>query len=196
MTTSETQTSTVRKHVLVWALTIALLAGAWVVSKVTLPDDATIAPFPHAAVIGEPTTTRNLTVTVTDVHLARLVADSTGWTAEGNWLVIDLEAATVATQNLGSLRLTQLTVGNRTFTATDRGTTFAAQSLITGVPRSGSLAFELPDDALDGRATLRLGVPSGAIGEVLLDDVIDLPLALDELTVEDEVLLDENGWAR
>jgi hypothetical protein len=196
MTTSETQTTAVRKAVLVWAATLALLAGAWVVTKVTLPDDAMIAPFPHAATIGEPTTTRNLAVTVTDVHLAHQVTDSTGWTAEGNWLVIDLEAATVVTQNLGTLRLAQLTVGDRTFSATDRGTTFAAQSLVTGVPRSGSLAFELPDDALDGRATLRLGIPSGSAGEVLLDDVIDLPITLGDLAVEDEALLDENGWAR
>lgn len=186
-----------KKHILVWLLTVALLAVAWGVSKVTLPDDSTIAPFPVAATIGEEAVTRNLAVTITDVRLANRVTDAKGWTAEGSWLVVDLEAASVVTQELSTLSLAQLVVGDRTFSATDRGTTFLAQRLITGVPRSGSLAFELPADALTGRATLRLGVPSGAPGgEVLLDGVIDLPIALDDLPLEGEVLLDETGWAR
>lgn len=185
-----------RKHILVWLLTIALLVVAWGVSKATLPDDSTIAPFPVTATIGDQSVTRNLAATVTDVRLADRVTDAKGWSAEGSWLVVDLEAASVVTQELSTLSLAQLVIGDRTFSATDRGTTFLAQRLITGVPRSGSLAFELPDDALTGRATLRLGVPSGAPGEVLLDGLIELPLVLDDLPHDAEVLLDENGWAR
>ncbi|MHC9044649.1 DUF4352 domain-containing protein [Microbacterium saperdae] len=185
-----------KKHILVWLLTLTLLVVAWGVSKVTLPDDSTIAPFPVAATVGEQAVTRNLAVTVTDVRLANRVTDAKGWSAEGSWLVVDLEAASVVTQELGTLSLAQLVIGDRTFSATDRGTTLVDQRLITGVPRSGSLAFELPEDALTGRATLRLGVPSGSYREVLLDGVIDLPIALDDLPVDAEVLLDENGWAR
>ncbi len=185
-----------KKHVLVWLLTGALLACAWVVSKVTLPDDATIAPFPQTAQLGEEAVTRNLAVTVTDVRLADRVVDAEGWSAEGTWLVVDLEAASVETQDLSTLSLAELTIGERTFTATDRGTTFARQPLVTGVPRSGSLAFELPDDVVGDRATLRLGVPGAAVNEVLLDGVIDLPIDLAGLPVDAEVLLDENGWAR
>jgi len=186
----------VKKHIVVWLLTVALLVVAWGVSKVTLPDEATIAPFPVAATLGEQSTTRNLAVTVTDVRLAKRVTDAKGWSAEGSWLVVDLEAASVVTQELSTLTFAQLVIGDRTFSATDRGTTFLAQRLITGVPRSGSLAFELPEDALTGSATLRLGVPSGAPGEVLLDGVIELPVLLDDLPVDAEVLLDENGWPR
>jgi hypothetical protein len=149
-----------------------------------------------AATLGEQSTTRNLAVTVTDVRLAKRVTDAKGWSAEGSWLVVDLEAASVVTQELSTLTFAQLVIGDRTFSATDRGTTFLAQRLITGVPRSGSLAFELPEDALTGSATLRLGVPSGAPGEVLLDGVIELPVLLDDLPVDAEVLLDENGWPR
>lgn len=186
-----------RKHVLVWLLTVALLVVAWGVSKVTLPDDSTIANFPVAATLGEQAATRNLAATVTDVRFAHRVTDTKGWSAEGSWLVVDLEAASVVTQELSTLTFAQLVIGDRTFSTTDRGTTFLAQRLITGVPRSGSLAFELPDDALTGSATLRLGVPSGAPGaEVLLDGVIELPVLLDDLPVDAEVLLDENGWAR
>ncbi|MBS0023954.1 hypothetical protein [Microbacterium paraoxydans] len=184
-----------KKHVLVWLLTAALLAGAWGVSKATLPDDAANAPFPATARIGEESTVRNLSVTITDVRLAERVADEKGWAADGTWLVVDLEAASVVTQDLSTLSLAQLTIGDRTFSATDRGTTFAQQRLVTGVPRSGSLAFELPDDVTGDRATLRLGVPGAALGEVLRDGVIDLPLDLSQLPVEDEVLLRTNGWA-
>lgn len=187
--------SAVQKKVLTWTLTLALLAGAWGLAKVTLPDDAAITPFPTVAELGEPTITRNLEVTITDVRVARQVTDAFGWTAEGTWLVVDVEAATVITQDGGSLGLAELTIADRTFSATERGTTFSRQRLVTGVARAGSLAFELPEDALTGQATLRLGLPSGAPLEVLLDDVVELSVELDELPVEAEVLLIENGWA-
>lgn len=185
-----------KKHILIWVATAALLVGAWVVSKATLPDDAPNAPFPTVATIGEETTTRNLVVTVTDVHLADRVTDAKGWSADGTWLVVDLEAATGMTQDQSASRLAELTIGDRTFSATDRGTTFVEQRLVTGVPRSGSLAFELPDDVTGDRATLRLGMPGSGVGEVRRDTVIDLPIDLAALPVEAEVLLDENGWAR
>ncbi|MFB8188312.1 hypothetical protein ACFC14_03240 [Microbacterium sp. NPDC055988] len=185
-----------KKHVLIWLATVALLVCAWGVSKATLPDDAPNAPFPTVAKIGEEASTRNLVATVTDVRLADRVTDAKGWSADGTWLVVDLEAATGVTQDLSSSRLAELTIGDRTFSATDRGTTFAAERLVTGVPRSGSLAFELPDDVTGDRATLRLGVPGSGVGEVVRDAVIDLPIDLAALPVEAEVLLDENGWAQ
>lgn len=185
-----------KKHVLVWLATAALLVCAWGVSKATLPDDAPNAPFPTVAQIGEQASTRNLVATVTDVRLADRVTDVKGWSAEGTWLVVDLEAATGVTQDLSTLSLAELTIGERTFSATDRGTTFVEHPLVTGVPRAGSLAFELPEDAVGDRATLRLGVPGAGGGEIRRDAVIDLPLDLAALPVEAEVLLDENGWAR
>ncbi|PRA80296.1 hypothetical protein [Microbacterium sp. MYb66] len=185
-----------KKHVLVWLATAALLACAWGVSKATLPDEAPNAPFSTVAQIGEEAATRNLIATVTDVHLANRITDAKGWSADGTWLVVDLEAASGVTQDLSTLSLAELTIGERTFSATDRGTTFAAQRLVTGVPRAGSLAFELPDDVTGDRATLRLGVPGAGLSEVRRDAVIDLPIDLDALPVETEVLLNENGWAR
>lgn len=185
-----------KEKLLAWSLTLVLLVGAWGLSKATLPDESTTEAFPAVAAIGEPIITRNLEVTVTDVQVARRVTDPDGWTAEGTWLVVDLEAASVLTQEGSSLGLTQLVIGDRTFTATDRGTSFVDQRLVTGVPRSGSLAFELPADAPTGTATLRLGLPTGSPGEVLLDDVVELVLDLDEIPVDAEALIVENGWAR
>ncbi len=179
-----------------WLVTLALLAAAWGVVKVTLPDGAAQAPFVTTAELGEPAVTRNLAVTITDVQAARRVTDAEGWAADGTWLVVDLEAASVVSQDAAILSIATLIIGDRTFTATDRGTTFTWQPLVTGVPRSGSLAFELPSDALSGQAVLQLAVPSGAIGEVPLDGMIELPIDLDEIPVEAEVALVENGWAR
>jgi len=186
----------VKKTILVWSLTVVLLAAAWGVSKATLPDEMSTAAFPTIAQLDERVTTRNLEVTVTDVHVASRVTDVDGWSAEGTWVVVDLEAAAVQTQESGTLGLAELVIGDRTFTATDRGTTFAEHQLVTDVARAGSLAFELPADAVTGSATLRLGAPSGSPREVLLDDVIELHLDLDGELVEVDVTLDENGWAR
>ncbi|MFJ4175419.1 hypothetical protein [Microbacterium sp. NPDC089696] len=180
---------------LAWALTIAMLAAAWGLTQVTLPDDAALAPFVTAATLGDPATARNLAVTVTDVRAARTVTDAGGWSAEGTWVVVDLEAAAVVAQQNARLTLVELVVGDRTYSATDRGTTFRGQSLVPGVPRSGALAFELPADALTGTATLRLGAPGVASGAEL-DGVIEMTIDLDALPVESEATITENGWAR
>jgi hypothetical protein len=95
------------------------------------------------------------------------------------------------TQEGASLRTATLVVGDRTFTATERGTTFLNQALVTGVPRSGSLAFQLPDDAWTEHATLRLG-----LGTPVLDGVIEMGIDLSDLPFEPEVSFEENGWAR
>jgi hypothetical protein len=187
---------TARTHVLSWGLTLVLLAAAWGVVEVTLPDDAAQQPFPTTAEIGEAAVSRNLVVTVTDVRAAARVTDDSGWSADGTWLVVDLEASSQVTQENALLGLSRLIVGDRTFSATDRGTTFAEQRLVTGVPRSGSLAFELPADALTGTATLQLGVPTGAVGQVPLDGMITLTIDLDALEPDGEAALLPNGWAR
>lgn len=177
-----------------WAITLLLLAGAWLLVKATLPEGAAQAAFPTAATVGEPASARNLVVTVTDVHAARRVTDSAGWSADGTWLVFDIDASSVVKE--GVLGHMKLFIGDRTFSATDRGATFARHRLMTGVPQSGSLAFELPSDALSGTATLQLGLLSGDNGSVPLDGVIELAVDLDEVPVEAEVDLQENGWTR
>lgn len=188
--------SRLRTRVLPWLLTLVLLAAAWTIVKVTLPDSAMQEPFERTASIGEPATARNLVVTVTDVRAARRVQDAEGWSADGTWLVVDLEAASRVTQVGALLGIAELKIGDRVFSATERGTTFHRQALITGVPRSGSLAFEVPADALSGTATLQLGAPTAAGYGVSLDDLIVMPIDLDDVPVEASADLAENGWAR
>ncbi|MFT4260413.1 hypothetical protein [Microbacterium sp.] len=184
------------KRMLTVALAAVLLAAAWGVVALTPSEDVAQAPFATAATIGEEAVARNLAVTVTDVRASAEVSDAAGWSATGTWLVVDLEAASREDQEHALLDIAQLVIGDRTFSATDRGTTFARHRLVTGVPREGSLAFELPDDALTGTATLRLGLSTGAPGETPLDDVITLSIDLDALTPTGSTTLLENGWAR
>jgi len=180
-----------------WSLTVALLAGAWVLNTVALPDGSSEASFVTRTTIGESATTRNLELTVTGVRAARTLTDPQGWSAggektQGTWLVIDLDAAALQSQYAASLGFAELTIGDRTFGATERGETFYRQRLVTGVPRSGSLAFELPADALKGTATLRLSIPA----DVRYDGIIELPIALGDIPVEESIVLSETGWTR
>jgi len=178
--------------ILPWAMTAVLLAGAWVLNTVALPDGASEASFATRTAIGEPAATRNLELTVTGVRAARTLTDARGWSADGTWLVVDMDAAALQSQYAASLGFAELTIGDRIFGATERGETFFRQRLVTGVPRSGSLAFELPDEALKGTATLRLSIPS----DVRYDGVIEIPIALEDVPVEESIVLSETGWTR
>ena len=83
-------------------------------------------------------------------------------------------------------------MGERLFTATERGQTARGMQLITGVPRHGSLAFELPEGSLEGTATLVLSwQPDNSA-----DGVIEVGIDLDQVAIEGEVTLHEIGWAR
>lgn len=173
-----------------WSLTAVLLAGAWVLNTVALPDSSSEASFATRTAIGETATTRNLELTVTDVRAARTLTDPQGWSAEGTWLVVDLDAAALQSQYAASLGFAELTIGDRTYSATDRGETFYRQRLVTGIPRSGSLAFELPAEALKGTATLRLSIPA----DVRYDGVIEMPIPLEDVAVEEAIVLSNPGW--
>lgn len=183
-------------RLLPWVVAAALLASAWGLNALTLPDDAELAPFVTAAAVGEPAAARNLEVTVTDVRAARSVTDADGWQSGGAWVVVDLDAAAVVAQDGTTLRLAELVIGARTFRATDRGSTFLGEPLVPGLARSGTLAFELPAEALTGTATLRLGAPSAARDDGALDGIIELTIDLDDLPVQAETTIAESGWAR
>ncbi|MFC4137680.1 MULTISPECIES: hypothetical protein [unclassified Microbacterium] len=179
------------KRVLPWLLTGAFLAGAWLLNFVTLPENSIEASFVTAGEVGDPVAGRNLVVTVTDVRAADRISDDEGWSAEGTWVVVDLDAASVLDQYGRSLSSAELTAGGRTYRATERGTTFFQSQLVPGVPRSGSLAFELAPDARTGDAVLRLAPQ----GDTRTDSVLEIAIDLDDIAVQHETTLQPNGWA-
>ncbi|QMU96393.1 DUF4352 domain-containing protein [Microbacterium esteraromaticum] len=178
------------KTVVPWALSIALVVATWGLTQLEKDEDARYDPFVTRAEVGEHAVARNIAVTVTDVHAARAVSDGS-WRAEGTWLVVDLDAASTQDQFGAALRVTNLRIGERTYSATERGTSMRQLPLVTGVPQHGSLAFELPEDALKGQATLVFAENY----DYAADGIIEIVLDLDDIAVEPEVLLDEIGWA-
>ncbi|MDT0158169.1 hypothetical protein Q9R19_11085 [Microbacterium sp. ARD32] len=180
------------KRVMPWLLTLVLLAGAWLLNSIALPEGSSEESFFTRATVGEAATARNLELTVTDVRAARGIADPRGWSAQGTWLVVELDAQALTTQYAASLGFAELTIADRVFRATERGETFFRGRLVPGVPRSGAIAFELPGDALQGTATLRLGVPSDA----RYDGLVELAFDAEDIPVEDAITLPTTDWTR
>lgn len=186
------------KRVIPWLITVALLAGAWLVALATPETSGATRAFIVQAAIGEPAQGRNLAVTVHDVRVAEAISTSTGWRAEGTWVVVDLDAESVLTQYGTLLSTTTLTIGERTFSATERGIgdsldyiSLAKAQLVPGIPKRGMLAFQVPDDALSETATLELALGLAPV----YDSIIALSIDLSELPVEHDVRLVPVDWS-
>ena len=175
-----------------WALAVVFVFAAWGLTQVQQPEDAPYDSFITTAKVGERGVARNLAVTVTEVRAARSVSDGARWHADGTWLVVDLDAAAVQDQFAALLSTSNLRLGGRTYSATERGESARGMPLVTGVPRHGSIAFELPEGALKGTATL---VFAGEY-DTSADGVIEVAIDLDDVAVQNEVVLDPIGWAR
>lgn len=179
-----------------WGVGLALLVGAWFVAEATPDGEGRIAdPFPVAASVGAPAEGRNLGVLITGATLADRVTFE-GWHATGTWLVVELDAWTVYEELPGTLGSATLDLGERTLRASerpgayDRTASLFAGGLHLGIPRSGALAFELPADAADAAAMLRLAIDPLLVG----DSVIEIPLDLATLPHVAEMALPATEW--
>ncbi|MGM7678490.1 hypothetical protein [Microbacterium sp. A94] len=186
----------------IWLATIVLLVAAAVVSAIAPAEDAEVAPFVVSGEIGEQVAGRDLAATVTDARTATTVtgdensSGETTWAADGNWLVVDLDAASVT-----GLRIVYITgavnLGNavfefdgREYRATERTPSMLNVRLNPGVPRHGSLAFELPE--LTGAGMLKLSLSS----DTRADSVLEIPIDLDEISPVSEVQVIQPEWIR
>ncbi|SBS72372.1 hypothetical protein [uncultured Microbacterium sp.] len=175
---------------LTWTLGVAFVVGAWFVAFATPPEDAREAPFVVTASVGEQATGRDIVATVEGLRRADTLIDG-GWSAEGNWLVVDLSISSRVSPR--TLAHATLRVGDRTFAATERADgSLYQQGLTAGVPRRGSIAFELPADLEAEEAVLRLAT----LGETRLDSVIELPVPMAEIERSAEAELHPREWAR
>lgn len=175
-----------------WIAGIALVAAAAAVGGLELDESQTQAPFEVRAAVGERAEGRDIAVTVADVRAADHVSDGRGWEADGTWVVVDLEVEAVRSERGALLGLAMLDLGDRRIEASERPESLLDTSLAVGLPRSGSLAFELPPGARTGTATLRIGRSA----EVRLDSLIALEMDLDALEAVAETELLPTGWAR
>lgn len=193
-----------------WLLALAMLVAAWFVSGETPDGEQRLHdPFPVAGALGETVVADNLGVTVHDARFADRVSTG-GWSADGTWLVVTLDAWLVHREPAG-LGRAYLVVGDRTFLASERIAAYdadaaiAAWSLHVGIPQTGTLAFELPDDiATDadaaaatlqlslGRAYPNLSAAQNQQGGA----VVELPVDLPALEHDATVALPKTVWTR
>lgn len=178
------------KRALAWIGGLAMVAAAAGVGELTLSDAEQQAPFPIDAVVGEPAVARTFAVTVREVRASEHVRDPRGWQAEGNWLVVDLDAEALGTEVSSILSIAELRVGDRLISASERPTSIESTPLDVGLPQSGSLAFELPAEATAGVVTLRLG---RGLDE-RLDSIVELPIDLSTIERALEIELEANRW--
>jgi len=173
-----------------WLITAALLAAAWLVALVTPDDSASADPFIVPVTIGEEAVGRDFSVTVQDVALADAVTGAKGWSAEGTWLVVELDAETNLDQYGMSFKGATLIIDGQSFRASERVPSFLSTQLVTGVSQSGALAFELPDDARDSTAVLQLS----AREDTRVDSIAELEIDLGELTPVADAEIRETDW--
>ena len=175
-----------------WAVAAGLLVAAWFVALVTPGEEQAQSPFVVAAEMGETTTGRNIAATVIDIRrAAEIREDSDGWAADGNWLVIDLEVASVTSEALTRLDHAIVEVDGVRYSASDRPDSLARAALAAGIPQAGSLAFELPADLESGPAVLELALRS----DPRLDSMIVLHFDVADASPVPQAELRETGWA-
>lgn len=172
-----------------WPIGVILVIAAWFVALVTPGEERVTSPFPVTAAVGDEGAGRNIAVTVTDMHRAAEVTAG-GWSAEGNWLVVDLDVASVVSESGTLLSHLELVVDGVRYGASERPESLRRAGLSAGIPRSGSLAFELPEDLIDGDAVLELAID----GDTRLDSMIVVPFDLADVPDVGAAELTETKW--
>lgn len=175
---------------LAWPAGAALIAAAWGIAVITPSEAAPEQPFPVMVEVGETGIGRDIAVTVVDVRRAE-TARTDEWSAAGNWVVVDLDAAAVVSEAGNSLALATLDLGGRTFRASERPESLLGHPLSVAAARSGSVAFELPEEVTGGMAVLTFGVST----DPRLDSLIVLEVDLGDIPVEDRAELTPVGWS-
>lgn len=177
-----------------WISGIALVAVAGVVTLAIPSDDSLTDPFLIRGSTDNELASRTLRIAVQDSTFADEVAvPASEWSAEGNWLVITVEASATQTETGAAINLATLTVDGRVFQASERPSDSLLRTpLHVGTALVGPLVFELPIDLRHGTAELRL---SPTTPTPLLDDVIVITLPLDDLPTTSQVDLIAPEWA-
>ena len=158
--------------------------------QLTPADDDAQRPFVVAAAVGESATGRAFQITVTDARIGdRAVAG--GWHADGTWLVIDLEASARGDETGAVLDHAAFVVDGVTYRASERPDSFFRSALSVGIERTGSIAFELPENVSRRAGVLQLALDD----ETRLDSLVEVPLDLSALDRAAEVELLPDGWA-
>ncbi|WP_052809670.1 DUF4352 domain-containing protein [Streptomonospora alba] len=161
-----------------------------IVAAQSLVPEETLAtePIPHSGEMGEPLDARRFTVTVEKVEFAETVTDEGGFgpseaiEAHGVWVVATLEitAATAPLPNVDA----ELVMGDgyvyAASTWVNNGLNGGSSRPVPGIPVTGKLVFEVPEDrvtdptlqvsartSIDERLSARADIHLGLDGEQL-----------------------------
>lgn len=180
-----------------WAAGAAMIAAAAGLIAIIPPPNADPDPFVTTVARGERGVGRNIDVTVVGLRRTREVSvpSYTSWNATGNWLVVDVRAASVVTQTGANLSGAQFLIDGKTYTASNRPDalyTLMGKALVPGVPRTGSIVFELPGTMTSGSGELAFSVNS----DVRADSQIRVPVDLAKVPTAPTVELARVEWSR
>jgi hypothetical protein len=172
-----------------WTVGLVFIAVAWFVALATPGDAQMKAAFEVPATIGQPATGRDLVATFTDLRRASHVSEG-GWSADGNWLVVDLQAQAVLTEFANSLVYVKLQFDDKQFDASERPkSSMYRAGLEVGVPWAGGLAFELPEGVDSGTGRIEIATnldPS-------LDSMVVLTFDLSQVRHVEQTEMSEKG---
>lgn len=157
-----------------WEVGLALLVAAWFAVDITPPLDRGAEPFAVTGEIGEVLEGRNIAARVVSVSVADRVVDEGGWWAEGTWVVVEAELTATTTEEMAVLSTANLVVDGRTYRASERPESARDAILSVGIPVTGSLAFEIPEDLAEGEAVLQLAPAVSPVRDSQLEVRIDL----------------------
>ncbi|MCS3842981.1 hypothetical protein [Microbacterium sp. AK031] len=169
------------RRALPWLLGAALALSAGVISVNIPGDEVYRAPFLIQGMgEGQPVTSRTLTAMALDASFTdRVTVSDADWHGAGNWLVVTVAASAPTTEVDARIQLATLVIGDRVFQSSERpGNSLTEAELRVGIDTVGMLAFELPPDVKTGAGELRL---TTSFATPVLDDVVVLPISLDEL---------------
>lgn len=161
-----------------WWIGGGLVVVAGLISGITPSDQALLDPFAQRGAAEEEIVARTFLTHGAEWSFAdRVTVEEDEWSADGNWLVIEVTASARTTEVGTELSLASLTVDGRIYHSSERTPESLLRTpLRVGIPTTGMLAFELPAGVRTGTAELRL---STDISTPWLDDVISIPIDLD-----------------
>jgi len=148
-------------------------------------------PFDVHMAVGEPARGRTVIAEVEQVAGAGEV-DTGDEVLGGTWVVVDLVLDATGADPRTSLDLAELVIGAATYTPTERlAGTLDGSTVAAGLPRRGSIVFEIPADTAHGSARLRIGDDP----LVRLGDRLVLDIDLDELDFDGTVVVEPAAYA-
>ncbi|RFA09058.1 hypothetical protein B7R54_07335 [Subtercola boreus] len=186
------------RHVLNGALLVVFLVVAGIVLHTAPTEEQWQAAIPVTGPVGQTLTGRNIQATVTDVRVADAVTASNGWSGEtsGVWVVVDARVEAVLTDYGVSLGTAQLKIGDTLYGASERPdqATIEGAVLSVGLPQTGPLMFEVPEDAVAGDDARGAEIQLAANDDPRTDSMVVVPIDLAALPREASVTTDKPVW--